>query len=197
MDIEEIIKSRRTIRFFEQKPIGREVLLELVDLGRLAPSGGNGQPLRFVIVDDKETVEDIFEQLAWGGHVTPRRNPPAGKRPVAYIVVLIDKKFKMQVSDSAGAVENILLGAWAKGIGSCWLGSVKRDEVSEILGVSDGFYVQYVVALGYPGERPIAEDCTSDSTKYYLDEKDCLHVPKRPLDKITHINKWSDEIEAK
>lgn len=197
MDIAEIIKSRRTVRYFKQDPVEREVLLELVDLGRLAPSGGNGQPLRFVIVDDEDSVGKIFEQLAWAGHVTPRRTPPAGKRPIAYIAILLDNKFKMQVADSAGAVENILLGAWSKGIGSCWLGSIKRDEIANILGVPDSFYVQYVVALGYPAETPIAEDCSGESTKYYLDDGDVLHVPKRPLKKITHINKWSDDIEAK
>ena len=84
-----------------------------------------------------------------------------------------------------------------QGIGSCWLGSIKREKIADILSVPDSYYVQYVVALGYPGEKPIAEDCSGESTKYYLDDGDVLHVPKRALKKITHINKWSEDIEIK
>ncbi len=121
MDFMEIVRSRRTIRFFKQDPIGEEVLFELVEAARRAPSASNGQALEYVIVNDKGQVERVFEQLAWGAYVQPRRDPPAGRRAMAYIVVLINSERELGrfgVVDAAAAIENILLAAWSKGIGS-------------------------------------------------------------------------------
>jgi len=193
MDFMEIVRSRRTIRFFKQDPIGEDVLSELVEAARRAPSASNGQPLEYVIVNDKGQVERVFEQLAWGAYVQPRRDPPAGRRPVAYIAVLINSERELGrfgVVDAAAAIENILLAAWSKGIGSCWLASVKRENAAEILDIPEQCRIDSVVALGYPDETPLLEECTSDSIEYYLDDNDRLHVPKRPLKKITHVNKF-------
>lgn len=191
MDFMEIVRSRRTIRFFKQKPIGEEVLFELVEAARRAPSASNGQPLEYVIVNDKGQVERVFEQLAWAAYVQPRRDPPAGRRPVAYIVVLINSERELgrfAVVDAAAAIENILLAAWSKGIGSCWLASVKREIAVEILDIPEKYRIDSVVALGYPDEAPLLEECVNDSIEYYLDDDDRLHVPKRPLKKLTHVN---------
>ncbi len=191
MDFMEIVRSRRTIRFFKQDPICEDVLSELVEAARRAPSASNGQPLEYVIVNDNGQVERVFEQLAWGAYVHPRRNPPAGRRPVAYIVVLINSEWELGrfgAVDAAAAIENILLAAWSKGIGSCWLASVKRESAAEILDIPEQCRIDSVVALGYPDETPLLEECTSESIEYYLDDDDRLHVPKRPLKKITHVN---------
>ncbi len=191
MDFMGIIRSRRTIRFFKQDPIGDEVLLELVEAARLAPSASNGQPLEYVIVNEKTQVERVFEQLGWGAYVQPRRDPPAGRRPVAYIVVLINSERELGrfgVVDAAAAIENILLTSWSKGIGSCWLASVERERAVDILNIPAKCRIDSVVALGYPDETPLLEACAGDSIEYYLDDDDRLHVPKRPLKNITHIN---------
>jgi len=191
MDFMEIVKSRRTIRFFRQDPVAEEVLVELVEAARVAPSASNGQPLEYVIVTDKAQVAGVFEQLAWGAYVQPRRNPPAGRRPVAYIVVLINSERELGrfgVVDAAAAIENILLTAWSKGIGSCWLASVNREKTAAILNIPETHRIDSVVALGYPDEAPLLEDCTSESIEYYLDDNDRLHVPKRPLTSIAHVN---------
>jgi nitroreductase len=191
MDINELIRGRRTVRRFKQDAIGQDTLIELIDLARCAPSAANRQPLEYVIVTEPGLCDKTFEQLAWAAYVQPRRNPPAGKRPVAYIVVLINEANELGdfgPVDAAAAIENILLAAWAKGIGTCWLGSVKRDELKGILNIGPGYRIDSVVALGYPDEEPMMEDCSGDSIKYYLDENDNLHVPKRQLKSITHIN---------
>ena len=200
MDFMEIVRSRRTIRFFKQEPIAEDVLSELVEAARRAPSASNGQPLEYVIVNDKGQVERVFEQLAWGAYVQPRRDPPAGRRPVAYIVVLINSEWELGrfgVVDAAAAIENILLAAWSKGIGSCWLASVKRQSAAEILDIPEQCRIDSVVALGYPDETPLLEECTSESIEYYLDDDDRLHVPKRPLKKITHVNTFGCLLGAK
>lgn len=198
MDVWEAIKSRRSVRRFRQEPVSKEILLELVEAARCAPSAANRQPLEFVIADSEEQTSQIFAQLAWAGYVRPLRDPPAGKRPVAYIIVLVHTEKAMAEFgkvDAAAAIENILLAAQGKGIGSCWLGSINRDELREILDIPDKYDIDSVVALGYPDEQPVMEDCKGDSIEYYLNDKDVLHVPKRPLPSITHINKFGSPVD--
>ena len=166
MDVWEAIKSRRSVRRFRQEAISRETLLGLVEAARCAPSAANRQPLEFVIVNAEEQTAQVFAQLAWAGYVRPRRDPPAGRRPVAYIIVLVHTEKAMAEFgkvDAAAAIENILLAAQGKGIGSGWLGAINRDELREILKIPDKYDIDSVVALGYPDEQPVMEDCKGES----------------------------------
>jgi nitroreductase len=187
MDMIEVIKTRRTVRLFKQDTISISTLRELVDCGRCAPSGANRQPLEYVIVNDMSVGDRLFDSLAWAGYVQPRRNPPVGKRPVAYIVVLVNRDISRNGAvDAAAAIENILLAGWSKGIGSCWMGAIDRDAIGKLLGIPENFAIDSVVSLGVPDEEPVMEDCKGDSVEYYLDENDRLHVPKRKIDDIMH-----------
>ena len=191
MDIREVIKTRRTIRLFKQEPLSDKFLIELVEAGRFAPSGANLQPLEYIIVSDAEQVASVFGQLAWAGYIKPKRTPPADLRPVAYIIVLVNTEISSDGSvDAAAAIENILLAAWAEGVGSAWIGSVKRQNLRKVLELPENYTIDSVIALGYPAEQPVMEDCKDESIKYYLNEDNTLHVPKRPLKTITHLNKF-------
>jgi len=195
MDILGIIKSRRSIRRFRQEKLDRGVLIDLVDAARLAPAGANVQSLEYIIVDDPELCEKVFGNLAWAGHVKGKRKPGRGQRPMAYIVVLIDEEIKKDAAvDAAAAIENVLIGAHGLGIGSCWLGAIDRGGIASALGVPGKYHVDSVIALGIADEEPMVEDCKGDDTRYYLDGKDVLHVPKRPLKQITHGNKYGESI---
>ncbi len=195
MDILKAIKTRRTIRLFKQDPVSDELLTGLIEAGRCAPSGANCQPLEYMVINDSRMLDGVFAQLAWAGYVKPKRTPPADLRPTAYIVVLVNGDISSDgTADAAAAIENILLAAWAKGIGSCWIGSVKRDELRKILALPDNYSIDSVIALGWAGEEPVMEDCRDESIKYYLDENDRLHVPKRLLKDIMHINKFARSI---
>jgi len=191
MTVIDTVRTRRTIRFYQQRPIPPDTLRELVDAARFAPSGGNLQPLEYIVVADPKLVPQVFPTLAWAGHVRPRRDPPEGKRPVAYIVVLLNRQVRSSggAHDVGAAIENLLLAAWEKGIGTCWLGSVDRKELRAILHVPDHLELDSVVALGYPAEQPLAKEMT-DSVEYYLDDRDTLHVPKRRLADILHHDRY-------
>jgi nitroreductase len=170
-----------------------------VDLARLSPSGANRQPLEYIIVEDAAKKESLFEQLAWAAYVQPKRNPPANRRPVAYIIVLVRTDIaagNLAPVDAAAAIQTILLAACAKGIGSCWLGAIQRDSIREIFSIPGGYEINSVVALGYPDETPHSEDAaetTDAGVHYYLDENDQLHVPKRPLTTICHFNRFEQK----
>jgi nitroreductase len=196
MDFYEIISSRRSIRRFKKEPIDRQTLLFLLEAARCAPSAANRQPLEYVVIDGPQLAERLFEHLSWAGDVRPRRNPAPGSRPVAYIVILVNSQRELGEFgkvDAAAAIENIILTAWSKGIGSCWLGAIQRENIREILAVPEHLKIDSVVALGYPDERPIMEDAKDnrdDSLKYYLDDHDVLHVPKRTLASISYVNRY-------
>ena len=193
MNVIDAIKKRRSIRIFTDKEIDREILIELIDIARGAPSAANKQPLEYVIINEKTLAKKVFEQLAWAAYVQPKRNPPDGHRPTAYIIVLINQDHLLKhfgPVDAAAAITTILLAAIEKGLGTCWLASVKRENLREILSIPDNLEIDSVVALGYPDEEPIMEDSNDDSIKYYLDDENRLHVPKRPLSKILHLNSF-------
>ncbi len=191
MSVYETVITRRTIRRFEEdRPIEREILEKLVNAGRLAPSAANLQPWEFVIVDDKKVCEKIFPQLRWAGYIAPRGTPPAGERPSAYIVLVANPSINKRWQHDFGAcAQNIMLCAWEMGIGSCWLGAINRKKIKEILSIPEDREVDTVIALGYPLETSVVEDGKED-VKYWKDDKGVMHVPKRPLEKLIHFNKW-------
>jgi nitroreductase len=187
----DLIISRRTIRRFKPLPVPRDVLEGAVNAGRLAPSAANLQPLEFVAVDDEAVRKEIFPCLRWAAYIAPAGTPRPGEEPMAYIVTLVNTavREKGYEYDAGAAIENMILAAWAEGVGSCWLISVDKEKVHAIIGAPPTHKVDAVLAFGYPAEEPLAEDYT-DSPKYWRDESDRHHVPKRPLAKVLHINRF-------
>ncbi len=200
MDFYEIVRTRRSIRRFKPEQIDKQILMMLLEAARCAPSAANKQPLEYVIIEKIQLTEKLFEQLSWAGDVRPKRNPPPGNRPVAYIVVLVDTQRALGdfgKVDAAAAIENIILTAWSKRIGSCWLGAIQRENIRQLLAVPEHLKIDSVIALGYPDEQPIMEDAKDESDeglKYYLDDSDTLHVPKRPLTSLGHLNRYGTAV---
>lgn len=190
MQMMDIIKGRRTIRKYKQERIDPVILKDLIDGARLAPSASNRQPLEYLIIDDPEKLDKVFQTLSWAGYIRPEGNPQEGEKPVAYIIVLINKEVGAPNphKDSGAAIQNILLGAYSYGIGTCWLGSVNRKQLRENLSIPEKYDIDDVVALGYPAEKSVWED-EAGSIKYYKDENKIMHVPKRKLDDILYYNK--------
>jgi nitroreductase len=186
MTMHERIRLARSYRRFKQDPISADTLRELVDLARLSPSGGNQQPLKYILSATPDRNAAIFPFITWAAYLPHWPGPCEGERPAAYIVMLLDS----QIAGSAGcdhgiAAHSIVLGASEKGIGACIIGSLRRKELTEALGIPDLYQVLLIIALGVPGETVILEDVKSDgSVKYYRDADDIHHVPKRTLDEI-------------
>ncbi len=192
MNIHELILKRRSIRRFKSKDIAFDVLKKLVNAGRLAPSAANMQPLEYIVVDDPELTERVFNTLKWAGYIAPAGNPPAGEEPVAYIVIAINMEIKSSGADKdiGAAAENIILAALAEEIGSCWIETIDRPKLKAILELPDKLSINSVIALGYPNEQPLIEELAQPdgSIKYWNDETGRLHVPKRQLANILYRN---------
>lgn len=190
MAVYDAIISRRSIRRFQQKPIPLEILKKLVNAARLAPSAANLQPLEYFIVSDKELCSKVFEKISWAGYLKPKWTPAQEERPAAYIVMLVkDAENKWYLRDVSLATENIVLAAEEEGIGSCILCNIDREKIKQALEIPENIIVDSVIALGYKAEKSVVEDF-KDTVKYWRDEKNIMHVPKRKLNDITHINKF-------
>lgn len=184
MNFTELIKSRRTIRKFEQKPISKEQLLSYVDAARVAPSAANLQPLKYVAVNSSEMNNKVFPLVKWAGYLAPQYNPKDDERPMAYIIVCVDKNVKSNGADLdiGASVENIILSALSDGVGACWMGAIDRAGIAEEVQLPENLEISSLVALGYPKESP-KEVELGESVKYYLDG-DTLCVPKRGMDEV-------------
>jgi len=186
----ETILSRRSIRRFQQKPIPLKFLKKFVNGARLAPSAANLQPIEYFIVTNKSLCSKVFETLGWAAYIKPKWAPSEEERPVAYIIMLTrDTKNKYFLRDVSFASENIALAAEEEEIGSCILCKVDREKLRENLKIPKDIIVDSVIALGYKAEKSVVEDYKG-SVEYWRDENKVLHVPKRKLEDIIHLNKF-------
>lgn len=183
----DIVRRNRSYRrFFENEPISRETLLALVDLARLVPSGANKQALRYYLSYTEEQNEKIFYTLGWAGYLKDWQGPDAGERPSAYIVIVQNAGYPMTtVIDYGIAAQTILLGAVERGLGGCMFGNIQKAQLREALGVAEDYEILLVIALGRPKETVVIDEIEHDGDiKYWRDQKQIHHVPKRKLNDI-------------
>lgn len=181
-----VLKNRSYRRFYEDEAISMETLRELVDLARQTASATNRQPLKYLLSCDRTTNAAIFSTLAWAGYLTDWPGPAEGERPSAYIVVLGDKEISGSFGIDHGiAMQTILLGATERGLGGCMLGAIKRELLRDLLEIPVRYEILNVVALGTPKETVVLEEVGADGDiRYWRDERQVHHVPKRRLAEI-------------
>jgi nitroreductase len=185
--INDLIKANRSYRRFVQShKIDDSTLRELINLARCSASGANLQSLKYMISSSADKNDIIFPLLSWAGYLAEWPGPGEGEKPSAYIIILGDTEIsKNFFCDHGIAAQSILLGAVEKGLGGCMIGSINRDAMRTTLGIPDKYDILLVIALGKPSERVVLEDVGDDgSIKYYRDESDVHHVPKRKLTDI-------------
>jgi nitroreductase len=185
--LEELIRKNRSYRRFRQDiSVKVETLRELVALARFSASGANRQPLKFILSCDPEMNADIFPHTCWAGYLKDWSGPAGGERPAAYIVILGDTDINKSFGCDHGiAAQSIMLGATEWGLGGCMLGAIDRDGLRQALNIPEQYEILLVLALGKPKETVVLEDVGPDGNiKYYRDDKDVHHVPKRPLDEL-------------
>jgi len=187
MNMKDLIhKSRSYRRFDEDHTIPGETLRSLVELAQYSPSGMNMQPLKFWLSNTSAMNNLIFPLLGWAGALKDWGGPAPGERPSAYVLILGDTRIRESFGVDHGiAAQSILLGAAEVGLGGCMIGSVKRDEIREALGIPEHFQILLVIALGKPAEKVVTELVGEDGViTYYRDENDVHHVPKRRLEEL-------------
>jgi nitroreductase len=148
MNAIEVMKTRRSIRKFKNGPIPDEILRDIIDCARLAPSGHNAQPWHFVVVTDAAIKDQIASLARWGSFI---------REASACIAVFCDTRADLRIEDASAATENIMLAAWHYGLGTCWVNSRKREHskgVESLLKCPATYELMSLVAVGYPDEKP-------------------------------------------
>ncbi len=185
--IEELIRKNRSCRKFHQDfEITADILRQLIDLARLSASSSNLQPLKYVISCDRQKNELIFPLLGWAGYMKDWSGPAEGQKPSAYIIILGDKRISKSFGCDCGiAAQSILLGAVEKGLGGCMIATINKDELAKVLNIQKLFEILLVIAIGKPAEQVVIESVGPDGDiRYWRDDKQVHHVPKRSLDEI-------------
>lgn len=184
--IEEAIKKKRTIRLFEDKEVPYEVLEKCVDAARLSSSARNTQPLEYIIIDDKEVLNELMPLINFGGFISEDKKAVKGKKPKALIVIIVKKGAEDYYQFDVGiSAQNIALVAYENKIGSCMMGAIDRDKIQEKLDIPEDYFVGLVIAIGYAAEEPVVEE--SSNLEYYRKDG-VLHIPKRKLKDVLHRN---------
>ncbi len=185
MDFNELVKQNRSYRKFDNNyRLSREILTELVKLARQTASAANRQPLKYFLSCDKDTNDKIFTTLNWAGYLEDWEGPDIEERPSGYIVILGDKEISEEYFCDPGiAMQTMLLGAVNKGLGGCIFASIDREELRKTLNLKEKFKILYVLALGKPTEEVKLEEI-ENNYKYWRDEQEVHHVPKRPLEEL-------------
>jgi nitroreductase len=186
--ISDLIRKNRSYRRYHQDAaLDLQTLRALVDLARLSASGGNLQPLKYILSCDPQNNALIFTHLVWAGYLKDWPGPSEGERPSAYIIILWDKEIARQSlgCDHGIAAQSILLGATEKGLGGCMIGSIDRYGLGKDLQIPRRYEILLVLALGKPKETVVIETVgPSGNIEYWRDNEGVHHVPKRPLDEL-------------
>jgi len=156
MDVLVAIKSRRSIRAFEDRRIPEGALEKLIDAASCAPSAGNIQPWIFVIVRKPEGKQ-LLAQAAL-------RQTFIQKAPLVIVVCADEARSSGRygdrgrtlycLQDTSAAIENIILSAHSLGLGACWVGAFREDAVRQILMIPYDVRPVAIVPVGYPAESP-------------------------------------------
>jgi len=173
MDVFECMKSRRSVRKFLEVPVEWDKVGKILDAARFAPSAGNLQTWKFIIVRDAEKKHKIAEaslQQWW-----------MEKAPI-FIVVCAEMRRIRQfygvrgerlyaIQSCAAAVENILLASHSLGLGACWVSAFDENRISAILSIPEDAEIrpQIIVPVGYPDEKPKATPRFSLENNTYLE----------------------------
>ena len=174
--VTDVMMSRRSIRAYKDSVLDREILKSVLECGINAPNGKNLQAYEIRVIDSPALIDSITAAVV-------KDNPKIAEREgfknifvnaPCVVCIAYDKGYDMAQVDCGLLGENIILAAWAKGIGSCCLGSSARwilDSPSarpflDRMAFSEGYELLYCIALGYPNEIPAAKPRKQEKIRF-------------------------------
>jgi len=142
----EILLTRRSIRHFKSEPVPDEILEQLFELCRWAPTARNSQSYYFIVIKDQNLIK-FFSEIREAAR-------PIGNAPMAIAVCADPEKSRRYIQDGCIAAYHLMLAAWCLGLGTCWIADMDRDEVKEKLGIPKNHYVATITPIGWPEYIP-------------------------------------------
>lgn len=177
MDILNIIKSRRNVKEFVPKFVDWDKMSKILDAARHAPSCGNIQNWKFVVVVENDIKNQLAEAALQQYEIVN----------ASVLVVVCAEPEKAEryygqrgedlytIQNCAAAIQNMLLEAHSLGLGARWVGGFEEEMVKNTLKIPEEIKVQAIVAVGYPKEIP-------------------SKPPKMPLESLIYLNSWRNRI---
>ena len=152
MDVIDVIRDRRSIRAYADRPVEREKIDRLLEAARLAPSASNRQEWRFVVVTEADKRKALSRAANDQEFVA--------QAPVVIAACAEHDGHTMRCGqqsypiDVAIAIDHITLQAVAEGLGTCWIGAFYEEPVKEILNIPAEIRVVELLTVGYPAHQP-------------------------------------------
>ena len=172
-DILDIIKSRRTIKHFLPKFVSWNNISKVLDAARHAPSCGNVQNWKFIVIFEPGQKQQIAELAYEQYHIAM-----AGVLIVVCAEVEKAERYYgargerlYSIQNCAAAIQNMLLEAQSLGLGTTWIGAFDEEGIKSMCGIPEEVRPQAIIALGYPKEIP-------------------PKPPKYPLETVTYFHAW-------
>jgi nitroreductase len=152
MDVLEAIRTYRPCRQFQPRPISPEKIKLVLSAARLAPSQGNFQPWRFVVVQDDERKRLLAQACVKG--------KPVAEAPIVIVAFSVEEDIPVTIGgyisayplDVAVAIDHLQLAATSEGLGTVWLVDFHEEKVRAVLGVREGIHPIAIIPVGYPAE---------------------------------------------
>jgi nitroreductase len=148
LELIDILFSRRSIRRYKNKDVPKNILDQILEAGRQAPSAANRQPLHFIVLTDYEIKRGLSKGLF---------NRFIKDSPITIIGCANTRDIltgKWSIVDTSIALQNMVIAAWILGVGSCWIGDFKEEKVKQLLKIPKGWTVVALITFGYPAEQP-------------------------------------------
>ena len=157
MNFSDLVKHRRSVRDFMDKPVEREKVMMCLEAARLAPSACNSQPWKFIVVDDPQITQKLSNAAFGGVHAI---NSFCKEAPIIIVIVSEKSNFLSRVGsmfrgtqyyliDIGIAGEHLILQAEELGLGTCWIGWFNEKAVKEVLNIPQDKKVDMLIAMGY------------------------------------------------
>src|SRR5208283_3534355 len=173
MELKEVIRKRRSVRDYKDTPVPEDKLLNVLEAARLAPSGGNGQLWKFIVVRDSKRRQQLAKAASGQTFV--------GKAPVVIAAVATMPERIQQCGvpayavDLAIAVDHMTLAAVDEGLGTCWIGAFSQGEARDVLKVPAKYKIVALLPLGFPTQQGVSK------VRKPLDEIVCYEVFKEQI----------------
>jgi len=163
--IMEIIRKRRSVRVYKDKPLSKEVIDSLLEAAKYAPTARNAQELEYKIITDKDRIKEISDKIVAKVkkeepqiQLSPRAQANLFYDAPLLVIITGPKDNNWLYSDAALAVENIMLYATSIKLGTCFIGWArqidKNEELQKELHISNDRKIAAAVICGYPDEEP-------------------------------------------
>ena len=170
MDVFEVVKTMLAVRDYTDQPIIDETLHRILEAGLLTASRKNLQPWHFVVVRDKILLAQLTDLTPSGDYI---------RQAALAIAVFLENDRPVTMTDGARAVQSMMLVAWGEGIGSNWVGWLKREEIKELLYAPADYHLLTVLSFGYPAQR------------IGLGKKN-----RKALGEITHAERYGEHLDV-